>query len=240
MTAEIVAPATATDKGALAARMADTARTYWGYRGVTPEALRAFDVRLVTRQERLWWRFPVRDASGQAACFRLMAVDEKAQRAAWDGQAASRHLYNPAGAVAGEPVLVVARIPHVWMLHRAGVPAVAFMCGPAATVSPRAIRQLCEAAPALCVVIDDATGGLPGGALRVAHALRRAGLAAGAVRLPELPHLEMWGGATLDDVCRRADYDGAAILEAVGALAPIGRLPADALAKGAQRGQDAS
>ncbi len=238
MTAESIPQAT--DKGVLAARMADTARTYWGYRGVTPEALRAFDVRLVTRQERLWWRFPVRDANGHATSYRLVAVDEKAPGAAWDGQAASRQLYNPAGVVAGEPVLVVARIPHVWMLHRAGVAVVAFLCGRSAVVPPRAIRQLCDAAPALCVVIDDEACGLPGGALHVAHALRRAGLSAGAVRLADAPHLWMWGGATLDDLCRHAMYDGAAIIETVGALAPIGRLPADALAKGAQRGQDAS
>jgi len=212
----------AADKGALAARMADTARTYWGYRGVTPESLRAFDVRLVTRHERLWWRFPVRTHLGDTLGYRLVAVDEKPPTALWENRTSPRQLYNADGVREGEPVLVVARVPHVWMLHRAGIAAVAFLCGPSAHVPLGAMNHLRDAAPSLCIVIDDEASGLPHGAAGVAHAIRRIGLPAGAVVLPDAPHMEMWGGSTLDDVCRRADYDGAAIMEALGALCPLG------------------
>lgn len=176
-------------------------------RGITPEILRHFGVRLGRRWGLAYYTYPVWDAQGHTVSWRCKraGAQQNAPKYGWlteRGPARADVLYNALEIAQGKECLVSAGEPDVWLLTTLRLRAYSFLAGEGATPEA-AITALLDRKPSHAVVLYDNDEAGHNGAVKVVRRLRDLGLKAGARRLPE----EVGPGGDVTDLFRLCGKD---------------------------------
>lgn len=195
-------------------------------RGISHATLAHFRLTATTRYcpvigaERSCVRYPVVAPTGELCGYHLKFIDGRKPKYRWDGEQqpeALNQVYNLAGIQPGHSALLVEGFPDVWLMHTLGLPAGWLVSGVSSMPRAASIDALRDAAPSrLAVIYDNDTAGR-GGGVRVARAIREAGVSAVALALPpSLPE-----HADVTDLYAYCGQDRMRFIEALSALRPI-------------------
>ncbi len=163
-------------------------------RGITPDWLACTLMDVVTRNGLPCYRYPVFDADGRIAAWRLKRVDSQhPYKYRWEGEGRADLLYGAHDLLAGRPAFLCAGEADTWLMGSLELCACCFLAGEGA-VPPGTVAQLVQAAPSCVVVVYDNDDAGHGGAVKAVQALRAAGLQAMALTMPA--HLPIKGDVT--------------------------------------------
>lgn len=108
-------------------------------------------------------------------------------------------------------VYICAGPPDVWVMVRAGFPAISFLAGEGNVPTPRAIDKLRQAGAEEAIIIYDRDEAGEEGSEKLARELSEAGISAVVRELPE----DLGHGGDLSDLWRRCEGDGDAFEKAL-------------------------